>query len=137
MCYWMLLFSVLKRYYWLLILQETVTIIVNLKFQSNLHIYIYIYIYKLLSKHFCLQPFFPKDWVFSLFAKSVNLDLQIAWKCISNTLFDFKAMFSINDKHHFPHESYGLVIKYIKFHHPNWCIKVGNTPYGCLVGGSY
>ena len=39
---------------------------------------------RLLSKHFCLQPFFPKDWVFSLFIKSVNLDLQIVGKYISN-----------------------------------------------------
>ena len=49
------------------------------------------YRYKLLSKHYCLQPFFHKDWVFLLFAKSVYLDLQIAGKCISDTLFDFKA----------------------------------------------
>ena len=32
----MLLFSVLKRYSWLLVLQETVTLTVNLKFDSNL-----------------------------------------------------------------------------------------------------
>ena len=60
---------------------------------------------RLLSKHFCPQPFFPKDWVFLLFAKSVNLDLQIAGKCISGTLFDFIAL-SIADKHHFPCEHY-------------------------------
>ena len=38
MFYRMLLFSVLKRHSWLLILQETVTLIVNLKFHSSLHI---------------------------------------------------------------------------------------------------
>ena len=34
--------------------------------------------------------FFPKIEFF-LLAKSVNLDLQIPQKCISDTLFDFKA----------------------------------------------
>ena len=35
--------------------------------------------------------FFPQRLSFLLLAKSVNLDLQIAGKCISDTLFDFKA----------------------------------------------
>ena len=35
--------------------------------------------------------FFPKIEFFLLFAKSTNLDLHIAGKWISNTLFDFKA----------------------------------------------
>ena len=50
------------------------------------------FIPRLLSKHFCLQPFYHKDWLFFtvLFAKSVNLDLQIPGKCIFNTLFDFR-----------------------------------------------
>ena len=39
-----------------------------------------------------------------------------------------KHTLSIADKHHFPCKYYGLVIKYTKSHHPNWCIKVGNTP---------
>ena len=39
-----------------------------------------------------------------------------------------KHTLSIADKHHFPCEYYGLLIKYTKSHHPNWCIKVGNTP---------
>ena len=34
----------------------------------------------------------------------------------------------IADNHRFPREYYGLMIKYTKSHHPNWCIKVGNTP---------
>ena len=73
--------------------------------------------------------FFLKDWVFLLFAKSVNWDLQILGKCISDTLFGFKAYMSyITEKHQFPCEYYGLVIKYTKSHPPNWCIKVGNTP---------
>ena len=38
MCYQMLLFSVLKRYSWLWILQEAVALIVKLKFHSSLHI---------------------------------------------------------------------------------------------------
>ena len=49
------------------------------------------YHHRLLSKHFCLQPaFFSKIEFFLLFAKSVNLCLQIAGKCISDTLFNFK-----------------------------------------------
>ena len=39
---------------------------------------------RLLSKHFCLQSFSHKDWVFLQFAKSKG-------KCISDILFDFKA----------------------------------------------
>ena len=61
-----------------------------------------------------------------ILAKPVNLDLQIPGKCISDTLFDFKATLVIADKHHLPCEYYGLVIKHIKSHHPNWCIKVGS-----------
>ena len=38
MCYRMLLFSALKRYSWLWILQEVVALIVKLKFHSRLHI---------------------------------------------------------------------------------------------------
>ena len=71
---------------------------------------------RLLSKHFCPQPFSPKDWVFLLFAKSVNLDLQIAGKCIFGTLLTSKHMLSIADKHHFPCEHYGVEIKYTKSH---------------------
>ena len=59
------------------------------------------WLYRLLSKHFCLQPFFPKDSVFSLLTKSVNLDLQIIGKYISDTLTS-KHTLSITDKHHFP-----------------------------------
>ena len=91
---------------------------------------------RLLSKHFCLQPFIPKDWIFSLFIKSVNLNLQIIGKYISKTLTS-KHPLSIADKHHFPREYYGLVIKYTVSHHPNWCIKVGNTSLKCFVGRSY
>ena len=67
--------------------------------------------------------FFPKI-VFFLLAKSVNFDLQIPQKCISDTVFDFKAYIV----HRLPREYYGLVTKHIKSHHPNWCIKVSNTP---------
>ena len=77
---------------------------------------------------------FPKDWVFALFIKSVNLDLHIVGKCISDALTS-KHMLSIADKHHFPHEYYGLVIKYTISHHPNWCIKVGNNPTAALLVG--
>ena len=49
-------------------------------------------------------------------------------KCISDTLFDFKNILSIADKHHFSRECYGLVIKCTRYHHPNRCIKVGNKP---------
>ena len=70
--------------------------------------------------------FFPKITFFQ-FIKSVNLDLQIVGKYISDTLTSKHAL-SIADKHHFPPEYYGLVIKYTISHHPNWCIKVGNTP---------
>ena len=80
----------------------------------------------LLSKHYCLQPFFPKDRVCSLFIKSVNLDLQIVGQYISDTLTS-KHTFSITDKHHILCEYYGLVIKYTISHNPDWYIKVGNT----------
>ena len=40
---------------------------------------------------FVYSHFFPKTESFLLFAKSVNLCLQVAGKCISDTLFDFKA----------------------------------------------
>ena len=46
----MLLFSVLKRYSWLLILEETVKFIVNLKFHSILHI---------LDKIIAISIFYP------------------------------------------------------------------------------
>ena len=39
-----------------------------------------------------------------------------------------KHTLSVADKHHFPCEYYSLMIKCTKSHHPNWCIKVGNTP---------
>ena len=87
----------------------------------------YALVCRLLSKHFCLQLFFPKDRVFSLFIKSVNLDLQIVGKYISDTLTS-KHTFSITDKHHILCEYYGLVIKYTISHNPDWYIKVGNTP---------
>ena len=41
----------------------------------------------------------------------------------------------IANKHHLSCEYHGLVIKYIKSHHPNWCIKVGTHPKAALVGG--
>ena len=41
----------------------------------------------------------------------------------------------IANKHHLSCEYHGLVIKYIKSHHPNWCIKVGTHPKAVLVGG--
>ena len=72
---------------------------------------------------FVYSRFFSKDCVF-LLAKSVNFDLQIPQKCISDTVFDFKAYIV----HRLPREYYGLVTKHIKSHHPYWCIKVSNTP---------
>ena len=62
---------------------------------------------------FVYHRFFPKDWVFLLFLKSVNLDLWIAGKCLSDTFWL---------------KYYDLVIKYTKSHHPNCCITVDNTP---------
>ena len=58
MCYWMLLFSVMKRYSCLLILQKTVTLTVNLKFYFSLHILsdkikqYYFFMLAVLVKHF-------------------------------------------------------------------------------------
>ena len=60
---------------------------------------------------FVYSRFFPKGWVFSLFIKSVNLDLQIVGKYIFDILAS-KLMLSIADRHHFPPEYYGLVAKY-------------------------
>ena len=62
-----------------------------------------------------------------MFIKSKNLDLQIVGKYIFETLTS-KHMLSIPDKHHFPCEYYGLVIKHAISHCPNSNIKVGNTP---------
>ena len=56
--------------------------------------------------------------------------IWISWSQENAFLTHFltsKNILSIADKHHFPCEYYGLVIKYTKSHHPNWCIKVGNT----------
>ena len=58
-----------------------------------------------------------------------NLGLQIPGKCIFNTLFLLQRTscpWLINTI--FPCEYYGLVIKCMKSHHPNRCIKVGNKP---------
>ena len=76
---------------------------------------------------FVNSRFFPKDWVFLLFAKSVNLNLQIAGKWISCTLFDFKAYVV-----HFWYRPFSLWTlwfgdKVHKISSTNWCIKVCNT----------
>ena len=84
---------------------------------------------RLLSKHFCLQPFSPKDC-------GVFYCLLSQWIWISRSqenvfpthFLTSKRTLSTADKHHFHREYYGLVIKYTKSHHPNWCIKVGNIP---------
>ena len=58
-----------------------------------------------------------------------DLGLQIPGKCIFNTLFLLQRTscpWLINTI--FPCEYYGLVIKCMKSHHPNRCIKVGNKP---------
>ena len=60
---------------------------------------------------FVYSCFFPKIEFFLLFTKSVNLDLQIVGKCTSDTFLTSKYTLSIADKHHFPLEYYGLVIK--------------------------
>ena len=39
----------------------------------------------------------------------------------------------IANKHHLSCEYHGLVIKYIKSHHPNWCIKVITHPKAALL----
>ena len=58
------------------------------------------------------------------------------WNFRHHTFFDFKLrIMFIANKHHLSCEYHGLVIKYIKSHHPNWCIKVGTHPKAALVGG--
>ena len=91
---------------------------------------------RLLSKHFSLQPFFPKDWVSLPFVESVGHwgNLFEIWvsrsleKAFPIHFLTSKHTLFIADKHHFPREYYGLVLKYTKSYHPNRCIKVGNKP---------
>ena len=85
----------------------------NLSVNSNLVVSLKRNVYICIGlsfKHFCLQPFFPKDWVFLQFTKSVDLDLQIIGKCISTHFLTSEHTLSIADKNHFPYEYFGLVI---------------------------
>ena len=99
-------------------------------------------IYRLLFKHFCLQPFFLKDWVSLLFAKSVSPEVP-QWWAVKGEILTFgspdpwkmhfqhtltsKDILSMADKHHFPPWIY------MKSHHPNRCIKVGDkTPKAAI-----
>ena len=94
-------------------------------------------VFRLLSRHICLQLFFPEDLSFFT-GKVSKFGSRDPWKMhFRDHNFLLQSMLFIVDKHHLSHEYYGLVIKYIKSHHPNWCMKVGNTPQGCLVVGSY
>ena len=87
----------------------------------------YIYLHqRLLSIHTGFYPstflyscFFPKDWVSVIFAKLVGFFESIFEIWVSRSLENaFLTHFLtsnhtlfIADKHHFPHEYYGLVIK--------------------------
>ena len=112
----------------------------------------------LLSKHFCLQLFFLKDWFFLLLAKSLSPEVH-PWRALKEEISTFGSPdpWKLHFQHTFwlqrtscpwlintifPCEYYGLVTKYTKSYHPNQCIKVGNyppppSPQGCLVCGSY
>ena len=100
-------------------------------------IYVFITWSRFLSKHFCLQPFLYYLLIhyFARCPDGEEGDFEIWFsrslepgKCISDTLFDFKNILSIADRHHFPRECCGLVIKCTRYHHPNRCIKIGNKP---------
>ena len=73
------------------------------------------------------------SWRLSFFTGKVSkFGSRDPWKMhFRDHNFLLQSMLFIADKHHLSHEYYGLVIKYIKSHHPNWCMKVGNTPQGC------
>ena len=90
---------------------------------------------RLLSKHFCLQPFFLKNWVSLLFPKSswvltgeiLTFGSPDPWKMHFQCTFWLQRTscpWLINTI--FRLEYYGLELKYTKSHHPNRCIKVGN-----------
>ena len=88
--------------------------------------------------------FFLKDWVSLLFAKSVSPEVPPWWAVKGKVLtFGSPDPWKMHSQCTFwlqrisypwlvniisPYEYYGLVIKYTKFHHPHWCIKVGNKP---------
>ena len=110
---------------------------------TEMNIYIYIYI-RFLFKHFCLQPFFLKDWVSLLFTKSVSPEI-LPWWAVKGEILIFGSLdpWKMHLQHSFwlqrascpwlintifSHEYYGLEIKRTKSHHPNRCIKVGNKP---------
>ena len=88
--------SLWKRQQPKLITKEVLLLAPTPNFISYIYIYIntYIYIYQASGFYpstFVYSHFSSKDWVsFLLFTKSVNLDLQIIGKYISDTLFDFK-----------------------------------------------
>ena len=66
---------------------------------------------RLLSKHFSLQPLFPKDWGFFYCLLSQQILISISLEYAFPTHFlTSKHMLSIADKHHFSHQYYGLVI---------------------------
>ena len=100
----------------------------------------YCYNIRLLSKHCYLQSLFLKDWISSLFAKSVW-----AWWALKGEILTFGSqdLWKMHFQSRFwlqrtscpwlintilLREYYGLVIKYMISHLPNRCIKVGNKP---------
>ena len=93
---------------------------------------------------FVYSCFFLKDWVHLLFAKSVPSEVPPWWALKGEILrFGSPDPWKMHFQHTFwlqrtsctwlistifLHEYYGLVIKYMKSHHPNRCIKVSNKP---------
>ena len=110
-------------------------------------------IYRLLFKHFCLQPFFLKDWVSLLFAKSVSPEVP-QWWAVKGEILTFgspdpwkmhfqhtltsKDILSMADKHHFPpwilwfSDEIHEISSPKSVHKSRW-----QTPQGCLFCGSY
>ena len=84
---------------------------------------------RLLSKHFSLQPLFPKDWGFFYCLLSQQILISISLEYAFPTHFlTSKHMLSIADKHHFSHIMVLWYCKvHIKSHHPNWYIKIVNS----------
>ena len=93
---------------------------VNFVFLKN----VCFYVPRLLSKHFCLQPFFPKDSVHGGHWKESFWDLghQIAGKCISDTLSDCRSIACTSLINIFFQDYHGLLIMYTKLHNTRWSI---------------
>ena len=96
---------------------------------------------RLLSKHFCLQPFFIKDWVSLQFAKLGSFNIWVS-RSLENAFpthfLTWNDIWSMADKHHFSPWILWFSDKIHEIPSTRSVHKsLQQTLYGCLVCGSY